>query len=195
MIGLDVAEGIELLRKQGVETRQAIDEELRMAVTHCEGHALSLMLLASLLRHNRGLSLPLLLKDPLYAQLWHGDIARNLLDYIYARQLQEAERKLLEAFSVYRKPVPLEAALALLDPLSETDRKQVLKTLKVLLAQHLLQASGDALYNHTLSLLTMSGNALLRVIRKSSAKSIPELQRTSYDWPGTVVHRASCDKE
>jgi tetratricopeptide (TPR) repeat protein/transcriptional regulator with XRE-family HTH domain len=151
VIGLDVAEGIELLRKQGVEARQATDEELRMAVTHCEGHALSLMLLASLLRHNRGLSLPLLLKDPVYAQLWHGDIARNLLDYIYARQLQEAERKLLEAFSVYRKPVPLEAALSLLDPLSETDRKQILKTLNVLLAQHLLQASEEALYqSHTI---------------------------------------------
>jgi tetratricopeptide (TPR) repeat protein len=132
--------------KQGVNEQQATDEELHQAVTHCEGHALALTVLASLLRHNRGLRLPRLLEDPLYAQLWSGDIARNLLDFVYATQLRQAERRLLEAFSIYRQPAPLEAAIALLDLPSEIATRQVLKALDVLLTQHLLQSSEDALY-------------------------------------------------
>jgi NB-ARC domain len=60
--GLEEAEGIELLRKQGIT---GAETELRTAVARCKGHAFALTLLASLLR-TRKLSLATLLKDPAY---------------------------------------------------------------------------------------------------------------------------------
>ncbi len=144
---LEMNEGIELLRKQGVEPTQATDIELRSAVTRCDGHALSLALLATILRSNRSLSLQSLFHNPTYAQLWTGNIARNLLDYIYERQLNDPQRKLLVAFSIYREPVPLEAAQAMVDgdAMTKTSGSQ-LDALNVLLAQHLLQDSGNECY-------------------------------------------------
>ena len=143
--GLEAAEGAELLRKQGVE---APETELYTAVKRCEGHGFSLTLLASLLRRNRSLSLTSFSKDPTYSQFWAGDIARNLLDYIYTQQMDQMRRKLLLAFSVYRKAVPLEAAQILIPEVSKT---QVLSALDTLLAQHLLQASGEGRYQlHTI---------------------------------------------
>ncbi len=150
LAGLETNEGVDLLRKQGVQATQATDAELRAAVERCDGHALSLGLLASILRRNRSLSLHSLFNNPTYAQLWTGDIARNLLDYIYERQLNDLQRKLLATFSVYREPVPLEAAQAVLDTDAMTTHTQaqdsLLDALNVLLAQHLLQESGNECY-------------------------------------------------
>ncbi len=144
--GLESAEGIELLRKQGVA---GTDDELRSAVNRCDGHALSLTLLASLLRSDRSLNLQALLTDPLYARLWTGGtgkIAQNLLDYIYTRQLNEVQCQLLLAFSVYREPVPLPAVEPLLMVKSRLSEDQLLAARNVLLAQHLLQAMGALRY-------------------------------------------------
>lgn len=146
--GLDIAEGVELLKKQGVETKQATIRQLEAAVVRCEGHAFALTLLASLLRRNRGLSLSLLFSnDAPYEKLWYGDIARNLLDLIYLEQLNEMQRQLLFAFSIYREGVPLQAGIALIDADSQGQEVQWLLALDMLLAQHILQASGDALYH------------------------------------------------
>ena len=145
--GLETNEGVELLRKQGVQTTQATDVELRTVVGRCAGHALSLELLASILRRNRSLSLHSLFNNPTYAQLWMGNIAPKLLDYIYEQQLNELQRKLLAAFSVYREPVPLEAAQAVVDADATTKKSgSLLDALNVLLAQHLLQESGSECY-------------------------------------------------
>lgn len=144
--GLEVAEGVELLRKQGVRMAQATDVQLQTAVATCDGHAFALTLLASLLSGNRSLNLSLLFENPLYTQLWIGDIARNLLDYIYLRQLDDTQRELLFAFSVYREPVPLEASMALTNFNIEDHKVRVLPALRVLLTQHLLQAAGNAFY-------------------------------------------------
>ncbi len=100
------------------------------------GHALSLELLASILRRNPGINLNSLFNNPTYAQLWSGKIATNLLDFIYTKQLNEIQRHLLLSFSVYREPVPLEAAQALLD---EKDKTQAVDALGILLAQHILE--------------------------------------------------------
>jgi len=105
-----------------VQTTQATDVELRTAVGRCAGHALSLVMLASILRRNRSLSLQSLFNNPLYAQLWTGDIARKLLDYIYEQQLDDVQRQLLRTFSVYREPVPLEAAQVLLEATASQTR-------------------------------------------------------------------------
>ncbi len=144
--GLESAEGIELLRKQGVA---GAEDELRSAVNRCDGHALSLTLLASLLRSDRSLNLQALLTDPLYARLWTGGtgkIAQNLLDYIYTRQLNEVQRQLLLAFSIYREPVPLAAVQPLLRVKARVAEEQLLAARDVLLAQHLLQAMGALRY-------------------------------------------------
>jgi tetratricopeptide (TPR) repeat protein len=144
--GLESAEGIELLRKQGVA---GTDDELRNAVSRCDGHALSLTLFASLLRSDRSLNLQALLTDPLYARLWTGGtgkIAQNLLDYIYTQQLNEVQRQLLLAFSIYREPVPLAAVEPLLRVKSRVAEEQLLAARDVLLAQHLLQAMGALRY-------------------------------------------------
>ena len=141
--GMRVAEGIELLRKQGIRGTEA---ELRTAVERCDGHALALMLLASLLRRNSSLNLIDLLENPTYAQFWIGDVARSFLDYIYTRQLDKVQRKLLLAFSVYREVVPLEAVQAVLDFSDEVSNTQIVSALDVLLAQHLLQTTEQGNY-------------------------------------------------
>ncbi len=141
--GLEVAEGIELLQKLRID---AAETELHSVVEHCQGHAFALTLLASLLR-NRNLSLAAFFRDPIYAHVWTGNVARNLLDYIYKQQLNEEQRKLLLAFSIYRKPVHLSAALALLDfKAGEEAQAQMHAALDALLNQHLLQAWGEGRY-------------------------------------------------
>jgi tetratricopeptide (TPR) repeat protein len=141
--GLESMEGIDLLQKLGVTAAEA---DLREAVKRCEGHALSLTLLATLLKRNRSLSLGVVLNNPLYIQFWTGDIARNLLDYTYQQQLDPAQRKLLLAFSVYREAVPLGAVQALIDGNARIPTSQILTALETLLAQHLLQAVGEDRY-------------------------------------------------
>lgn len=140
--GLEVDEGSTLLRKLGVE---ASEQELRNVVERCHGHAFALALLASLLR-NRGLSLTTFFKDPIYAQLWTGNIARNLLDYIYKQQLDTLERAFLLTFSVYREPVPLEAAETIIDQHEKLSKVEMQAALDVLLTQHLLQPAGEGRY-------------------------------------------------
>ncbi len=140
--GLEKSEGIGLLRKQGV---QATETELSTAVEYCKGHALSLTLLATLLR-NRSVNLSLLLKDPLYTQLWEGNIASNLLDSIYTEQLNEVQQRLLVAFSIYREPVTLESAQTVMSLTPVPPQQEVEHSLDALLTQHLIQAKGEGRY-------------------------------------------------
>ena len=140
--GLDLAEGIDLLRKLNVE---GMEEALRTVVENSQGHAFALALLASLLR-TRHLSLSAFLQEPIYAQVWTGNVARNLLDFIYSQQLHDEHRKLMLAFSVYRKPVHLSAAQALLDIENEASGISTHAALDTLLNQHLLQAWGEGRY-------------------------------------------------
>jgi tetratricopeptide (TPR) repeat protein len=149
--GLEVVEGIELLRKQGGDqVSKATEVELRSAVERCDGHALALTLLASLLR-TRNLSLASFFREPIYAQIWSGNVARNVLDCIYTQHLNDRQRKLLLAFSVYRKPVQVSAAQTLLDVDGEELNMQAHSDLEALLNQHLLQSGDEGLYQlHTI---------------------------------------------
>ena len=144
--GLEVTEGVELLRKQGIRVEQATDAQLQTSVATCGGHAFALTLLASLFSRNRSLNFALLFENPLYTQLWHGDIAKNLLDYIYRQQLDAVQREVLFAFSIYRESAPLEACVALTNVNAENEKARILSALRALLTQHLLQTPGDALY-------------------------------------------------
>lgn len=141
--GLQVSEGIELLQKEGVE---ATEQELQMAVQLCSGHPFSLLLLASL-THRHKLKLQDILHNPLYLQFWHGEIAEGLLDAINKRYLNDVQRQLLRAFSIYREPVPLDAALSLTNFPQEVWTPRMLRTtLHALLSLHLLQALGEGRY-------------------------------------------------
>ncbi|HVB76170.1 MAG TPA: tetratricopeptide repeat protein [Ktedonobacteraceae bacterium] len=140
--GLDVTEGIDLLRKLHIE---ASDAQLGIVVERCQGHAYALALLASLL-HTRNLSLETFLKDPLFSQVWTGNVTGNLLDYIFQKQLKVEQRQLLLAFSVYREPVTIGAAHMVFDTGNTTSRAHLHGALDVLLNQRLLQAAGDGSY-------------------------------------------------
>lgn len=140
--GLETEEGINLLRKLRVE---GSGDELRAVVEHCQGHAFSLTLLASLL-HSRHLTLSAIFEDPIYKQIWTGNMARNLLDVIYTQQLNDEQRHLLLAFSVYRKPVSLDAAETHLSPDNAEQHMHTHAALDALLNQHLLQAMGEGRY-------------------------------------------------
>ena len=126
--GLSLSEGLDLLRKRGV---QAPEAELRRAVSACNGHALSLTLLIALVQEY-GMHLAELLTEP---TLWVGDIATNLLDAVFG-QLNEVQRAVLRAYSVYRIPIPVQAISPLLDTSSAT---KVQRAILALLTQHLIQ--------------------------------------------------------
>jgi tetratricopeptide (TPR) repeat protein/DNA-binding XRE family transcriptional regulator len=142
--GLLTSEGVELLQKEGVE---ATEQELRRAVEHYSGHAFALVLLASLVRRHQ-LRLTDVLHSSTYTQFWQGDIARELLNPIYEQQLDDVQRQLLRAFSIYREPVGLDAALALTEINAQGKARggQIHIALDKLLAQHLLQATGRGYY-------------------------------------------------
>ncbi len=140
---------------------------MRTAVKRCNGHALSLTLLASLLQ-KRHLSLAALLSD---SQLWKGNLAKKLLDDIY-QELSDPQRKLLAAFSVYREPVPVEAALAVASDAAIT-RNQADAAIDTLLAQHLLDAKGD-------------GHYLPHAIVAEYAQRPPRRRRRAGKSPGTA---------
>ena len=140
--GLEPAEGVELLRKLGVE---ADEPALRDVVERCSGHVFALTLLTSLLR-TRKITVSAFFNDQSYEHVWTGNVARNLLDKIYTSQLNDIQRKLLLAFSVYREPVPLPAARVLCAFEDQVSAGDIQQALDALLAQHLLQAMGDGCY-------------------------------------------------
>jgi tetratricopeptide (TPR) repeat protein len=146
--GLEVSEGVELLHKLGVKGNE---EELRTAVSRCSGHAFALTLLASLL-HHRNLSLTTFFQDQAtYGPLWTGNIARNLLDYLYQQQLDETQRQLLLAFAAFREPVPVAAVETVLGEAAQVGAVRLHAALDALLAQNLLQATGEGHYQlHTI---------------------------------------------
>ena len=142
--GLEYSEGVSLLRKRGVSRQQETDDELQKAVLYTKGHPLALTILASILHLNPSLKIAYLFGNSIYNLQWRESIsAHELLNYLYNQQLNDTQRKLLRAFSLYREPVPLEGALVFMENIPE---KQTLEALNVLLRQYLLQATGEGRY-------------------------------------------------
>ncbi len=141
--GLGIDEGAELLRKHGVK---ATDAELYALVKSCGGHAFALKFLASSL-HKRSLSPTSFLKDLTYNQIGTENIAHNLLDHIDIWRLDQMQRNLLLAFSVYREAVPWEAAQAVMvDVISSKSKLRLLEVLDTLLTQYFLRTSEEGCY-------------------------------------------------
>ncbi len=113
---------------------QDSDADLALAVERCKGLPQALVLLDKLQRSNR-LPLATLLNDSNFRQLWAENVGRNLFDYIYRQQLDANQRNLLFAFSIYRIPVPRQAAQAI----TGNEPEQLMAALGVLQSYGLLQ--------------------------------------------------------
>lgn len=76
--------------------------------------------------------------------LWEKTIAEELLNTIYEQQLDQMQRHLLLAFSIFREPAPLEAAGAIMKAFSEAPvpHKQLLLVMYALRNRHLLEDAG-----------------------------------------------------
>jgi tetratricopeptide (TPR) repeat protein len=133
--GLTPQEGLALLRLRGVQASKA---DLQTAVTFCDGHPLSLVLLIALIQLYE-IPLADLLAEP---TLWLGDIATNLLDAVF-QHLTEEQRAIVRALSVYRTAVPV-AALAPF--LMGSSSQQILLSLRPLLVQQVIQPAENGRY-------------------------------------------------
>lgn len=180
---LSTAEGVALLRGLNV----AGDEDaLRKAVERCNGHALSLTLLGTLLQLYT-VNLATLLKDPAYTQLWEGRIEENLLKSIFGN-LPAPSRSLLCAFSVYRQAVPVEAALV---ALTGVTKEQALVTLGSLLEQHLAQvlpATGHYLLHPIVALYASRHFALHEALDDDTARKTAHAQAAQYYMQVTAAN-------
>ncbi|GAC1510750.1 MAG: hypothetical protein NVS2B12_27260 [Ktedonobacteraceae bacterium] len=131
--GLQKDEGVVLLRQRGL---QDSDADLALAVERCQGLPLALILLDKVQR-GKHVKLATLLNDPNYKQLWVKDVGRNLFDSIYEQQLDDSQRDLLFAFSIYRTPVPRQAVQAVVQ--NKLSQEQMMAALHTLQANGLLQ--------------------------------------------------------
>ncbi len=137
--GLDISESKGILDRQGVE---GTEEEIQRAVDLSEGNPLVLSLMASAVRENH-INLTTLLEEmknvvpPKKKSL--GDILNDAFS-----QLNQWQRSLLLTFSVFREPIPLDAALAVLE--NFPDNASVTSDVGVLLDKSLLDTSSEGRY-------------------------------------------------
>jgi len=142
--GLAIEEGIELLRNWDIGIPSS---ELQPIVKHFGGHPLALTLFASL-SQSRGQLTDLSDKDKV-SPASMKEITR-CIEEIYVHQLNALERELLFAFALYREPLPLDAALVLLDENVTPSSKDVRLALESLSAHCLLQGDNDYYQPHAL---------------------------------------------
>jgi tetratricopeptide (TPR) repeat protein len=142
--GLGKDESIEILRNHASD---ASDEELRSIAEHADGHAHILKSLIELLSYHPIASAAHFLQTHEYHL--KNDIAKHF-NQIFRQQLNQQQRELLLAFSVFHEPVTLEVALSIRDAarnLSPIQRQAHLTPdLDGLLAQHLVEREKDGRY-------------------------------------------------
>jgi tetratricopeptide (TPR) repeat protein/transcriptional regulator with XRE-family HTH domain len=187
--GLEDSEGIALLHNEGIS---APENTLRRAVERCGGHPLALFLLASLLQRHK-FSLQTLLDDPASTLLWQGDIAYEILDSIHEHQLTDEQRQLLSAFSPYREPVPLEAALFLLEGKRETRAAKIrwYRTLTTLLTQHLLQTTHAGHY----LLHTLIGDYVRQRLQEGETSQLQQTHRQASQYYRQLAEAQTPDEQ
>jgi len=140
--GLDDAEGIALLQQYNVEGTY---DELRWAIALCEGHAGALTILPKVLTGPPSIELSSLLEDPVQRGIWMGEITKEFLAHIY-QELSAVEREMLFAFSIYRKPVRIEAVQAIMAGQSSTRRDELMEALPKLIRRCFFLNLGEDAY-------------------------------------------------
>src|SRR5260370_35872341 len=89
------------------------------------------------------MNLATFIESQVYIETWIREVIHKYITPTY-QQLDPLQHKLLKAFSVYRKPVPMAGALAVIpDVVDEVDLQRALPKL---IRQHLLQAVGQDCY-------------------------------------------------
>lgn len=226
---LEVAEGIAFLKASlrikpslRASRPQASEHDLQAVVERCKGHPLALGLFASLLHDDRGLNFSILLTDPRYWSTLDEKIADPLLDIAFQERLDQAQRQLLSAFSLFREPVPPEAAAHVIGlPIgTHASFKQLLANLNALRHRYLLQDAGVRSYRlhplvasyvhdhfagpgeleHHLALLKGHAKAADYYRQRAMRTCPPRQQRTSlldfHDWIEAAWHwcRSECQQ-
>ncbi len=138
---LETNEGITLLQNQGGIS--ADQQLLEVCVNRCGSHAGMLKRIASLLRNNPSLNLTDLLNNQEYSYHWRN-IAYTIIKDTFDR-LDNLQRDLLLAFSIFPTPIPLnEACTVIIDP--NISKTQIRMAIDSLLAQQILTAVGNDYY-------------------------------------------------
>lgn len=140
LCGLSPAQGLQVL---GAGQLQESERELISLVSYYQGHPRALAWIRDLLSGTHVASLSSLVHDLAVKQRFASDSAHSILHYIYIQQLTEEQRALLQAFVLYRRPVPLLAAQQLV---GSRQRTLAGTSLCVLLDLGLLQARGLLMY-------------------------------------------------
>jgi tetratricopeptide (TPR) repeat protein len=145
---LTLEEGRALLHTWGIEVPEA---EAHQAVEECHGHSLALVLLSRLLLNDPSATLRTFFEHPWYAQQRADTMGEALLNHMFFHQLNQDQRDLLSAFALYREAVPVEAAQAVVEALSNMPIARSASAHRVLLSQQLLLSVGKRLYqSHSL---------------------------------------------
>jgi len=132
---------ITLLQNQGGIS--ADQQLLEVCVNRCGSHAGMLKRIASLLRNNPSLNLTDLLNNQEYSYHWRN-IAYTIIKDTFDR-LDNLQRDLLLAFSIFPTPIPLnEACTVIIDP--NISKTQIRMAIDSLLAQQILTAVGNDYY-------------------------------------------------
>jgi len=165
--GLTTAEGIELLRKQGIG---ASEKDLHEAVESSGDNPLVLTQIASLVRE-RSIRL-----DTLFD-------SSKTISYILGQsisQLDQLQYQLLLAFSIYREPVPLDAALSLLDiqPLVQDSVQIALNKLQLFA---LLDFSKENYQVHPV-ISEYIHNDFIKQDRQANEKRLEEMHTTAAEY-------------
>lgn len=140
---LTLEEGDALLRICGIEASEA---EVQLAIEHCQGHALALVLLSRLLLNDPGVHINTFFEHAWYKKQRTDTMAQELLNYIFTQQLDQDQRDLLTAFAIYREAVTVEAAQAAVATYNKMSLERITVAHRILLSQHLLQSNGEKCY-------------------------------------------------
>src|SRR6266487_187974 len=115
----------------------------KFVMASCGSHAGMLKRIASLLRNNPSLNLTDLLNNQEYSYHWRN-IAYTIIKDTFDR-LDNLQRDLLLAFSIFPTPIPLnEACTVIIDP--NISKTQIRMAIDSLLAQQILTAVGNDYY-------------------------------------------------
>ncbi len=131
--GLEVNEAVKLLEMYQVK---ATTEDANTVIGHCDGHAGALALLGVFL-YNKHMSLATFLEDDKNLDLWMQEVTDTFVAPKY-QLLDSPVQKLLIAFSIYRKPLSIEGALAVISDLDEANKMKLHQALPILINQPLL---------------------------------------------------------
>ncbi|HYT43901.1 MAG TPA: hypothetical protein VEP90_16295 [Methylomirabilota bacterium] len=180
--GLTDSEGRALLQQYNIEGTY---DELRLAIALCDGHVGALTLLSRVLTGPPSIELSSLLEDSVYRGRWMQEITKEFLAHIY-RELSPIEQEMLFAFSIYRKPVRMEAARAIMTSQSSKLRDELTEALSKLIRRcFFLNLEEDAYQLHPI----VAHHAQNHFSDPGNQTQLQEAHKKAADYYQRVVRR------